>query len=82
MSGGIVWVLDEGDTLKGRLNPGHVKAYPVPPEQAGELKRLLQLHEQATGSKAAAEILRSFADWLPRFRAVISDEYLAFLKST
>ncbi len=80
MSGGIAWVLDEDDTLKDRLNPGHVKAYPVPPEQAGELKRLLQLHEQATGSKAAAEILRSFADWLPRFRTVISDEYLAFLK--
>ena len=28
----------------------------------------------------AAEILRAFADWLPKFRTVISDEYLAYLK--
>ena len=80
MSGGIAWVLDENDTLSERLNPGHVKAYPVPPEQSGELRRLLQLHEQATGSKKAGEILRAFSDWLPKFKAVISDEYLAYLK--
>ena len=80
MSGGIAWVLDEDGRLKDRLNPGHVKAYPVPPEQAGELMRLLQLHEKATGSKKAGQILRAFGDWLPKFRAVISDEYLDFLK--
>ena len=80
MSGGIAWVLDEDDTLRDRLNPGHVKLYAVPPGQAGELQRLLSLHERATGSKKAREILSAFDAYLPKFKAVISDEYLAFLK--
>ncbi len=80
MSGGVAWVLDENGKLKERLNTGHVKICPVSPEQAGELQRLLQMHEKATGSRKAKEILRDFDAWLPRFRAVISDEYLAYLK--
>ena len=80
MSGGVAWVLDENDQLKDRLNTGRVKIYPVSPEQAGELHRLLQMHEKATGSRKAKEILRDFEAWLPKFRAVISDEYLAYLK--
>ncbi|MBR4360236.1 MAG: glutamate synthase large subunit [Clostridia bacterium] len=80
MSGGIAWVLDEEDTLQDHMNPGHVKIYPVAPDQAGELQRLLQMHERATGSKKAGEILRAFHDYLPRFKTVISDEYRAYLK--
>ena len=80
MSGGVAWVLDESDKLKERLNTGHVKIYPVSSEQAGELQRLLQMHEKATGSRKAKEILRDFEAWLPKFRAVISDEYVAYLK--
>ncbi|MBP3719874.1 MAG: hypothetical protein J6J41_00920, partial [Clostridia bacterium] len=80
MSGGIAWVLDEADTLKEHMNPGHVKIYVVASNQAGELQRLLQLHERATGSKKAREILAHFYAYLPKFKAVISDEYLSFLK--
>ncbi len=80
MSGGIAWVLDEEDTLQARLNTGHVKTYPVTKDQAGELRRLLQMHEKATGSVKAKEILRAFDDYLPKFKTVISDEYLAYLK--
>ena len=80
MSGGIAWVLDEKDTLKDHMNPGHVKIYTVESNQAGELLRLLQLHERATGSKKAREILAHFDAYLPKFKAVISDEYLSFLK--
>ena len=80
MSGGIAWVLDEEDTLQARLNTGHVKTYPVTNDQAGELQRLLQMHEKATGSVKAKEILRAFDEYLPKFKAVISDEYLAYLK--
>ena len=80
MSGGIAWVLDEEDRLKDHMNPGHVKAYAVPSGQAGELQRLLQLHERATGSKKTKEILDNFDAYLPKFKAVISDEYLSFLK--
>jgi len=80
MSGGIAWVLDEKDDLQDRMNPGHVKICTVTSNQAGELQRLLQMHERATGSKKAREILTHFDAYLPKFKAVISDEYLSFLK--
>ena len=80
MSGGIAWVLDEKDDLPDHMNPGHVKIYTVPSNQAGELQRLLQMHERATGSKKVKEILAHFEAYLPKFKAVISDEYLSFLK--
>ena len=80
MSGGIAWVLDENGTLRDRLNTGHVKIYDVSPDQSAELQRLLSAHEKATGSRKAREILKDFDTWLPIFRAVISDEYLAYLK--
>ena len=82
MSGGIAWVLDEKDTLKDHMNPGHVKIYAIAPNQAGELQRLLQLHERATGSKKAKEILTHFDTYLPKFKAVISDEYLSWMKGS
>ncbi|MBO4837716.1 MAG: glutamate synthase large subunit, partial [Clostridia bacterium] len=80
MSGGIAWVLDEDHTLDRYLNTGHVRAYPVPESQADELCRLLLMHKKASGSRKAEEILQDLPAWLPRFRAVISDEYLAYLK--
>ena len=80
MSGGIAWVLDGDNTLQDHLNPAHVRIYPVSPEQAKELHQLLWMHEKKTGSRMAKEILLDFDAYLPRFKAVISDEYLAFLK--
>ena len=79
MSGGIAWVLDEDGTLESKLNTGHVKTYPVTAEQEDELKRLLTMHEKATGSAKAREILEHPAEYLPKFRTVISDEYRAWL---
>ena len=80
MSGGIAWVLDEDGSLAERLNRGHARMIPVSPEQAEELQRLLRMHEKATGSAKAREILRDFGTYLRRFRTVISDEYLDYLK--
>ena len=80
MSGGIAWVLDEDDQLSQRLNTGHVKAYPVSADQAGELKQLLKMHLEETGSPKARAILENFEDSLTRFKAVLSDEYLSYLK--
>ena len=54
--------------------------YPVSPALADELNRLLTMHVRATGSKKAAEILEHFDEYLPKFRAVIPDEYLSWLK--
>ncbi len=80
MSGGIAWVLDPEDTLKDHLNPGHVSLHPVSPEQRGELISLLTMHERATSSALAREILENPEEWMPRFKAVISDEYMNYLK--
>ena len=80
MSGGIAWVFDENEQLRQRLNTGHVKAYSVSAEQAEELRQLLEMHANATGSEKAKAILSDFESALPRFKAVISDEYLNYLK--
>ncbi len=80
MSGGIAWVLDEKGDLAGRVNGGLVGLRDVSPGQAAELKQLLEMHARYTGSKKAREILADFDAWLPRFRAVISDEYLAYIR--
>ena len=65
---------------KKQTDRNRMKAHEVAPEQAEELKRLLEMHAQATNSRKAAAILEDFDLWLPRFRAVISDEYLRYLK--
>ncbi|MGX8706803.1 MAG: glutamate synthase subunit alpha, partial [bacterium] len=80
MSGGIAWVLDENNRLESHINSGLVRVHAVTPEQADELKKLLELHAEHTNSSKAAEILADFDAWLPKFRAVISDEYLDQLR--
>ena len=72
--------MDEDGELQNRLNTGHVKLYPVSAAQSDELNRLLEMHLKATGSQKAREILEHFSEWLPKFKAVISDEYLNWLK--
>ena len=80
MSGGIAWVLDEEDTLQYCLNSGHVRIHNITEDQAEELKQLLRMHEQATGSRIARDLLGDFEKNLYKFKAVISDEYLNYLK--
>ena len=80
MSGGIAWVLDGDGTLRRRINSGLVKVHELTHEQALELRRLLEMHARHTDSRKATEILADFEAWLPSFKAVISDEYLNYLK--
>jgi glutamate synthase (ferredoxin) len=80
MSGGIAFVLDEDDDLKDRVNPGHVRVIPVSPDLVPELRSLIEMHFDATGSPKAKKILEHFDETLPGFRTVISDEYSSFLK--
>ena len=44
------------------------------------VKQLLEMHVKATGSAKAAGILADFGAWAGKFRAVISDEYLNWMK--
>ena len=80
MSGGIAFVLDEDDDLKDRVNPGHVRVIPVSPDLVPELRSLIEMHLEATGSPKAKKILEHFDETLPGFKTVISDEYSSFLK--
>lgn len=79
MSGGIAWVLNEEGTLESRINGSLVRVHEVTHEQAVELRKLLEMHARNTDSRRAMEILADFEAWLPRFKAVISDEYLNYL---
>ena len=80
MSGGIAFVLDEDDALAALINSSLVKVRPVSSEQVAELRRLLEMHVQHTNSRKGTDILCHFDDFLPKFKAVISDEYLNYLK--
>ena len=80
MSGGIAWVLDEDGALERRINGGLVNVHPLTREQAAELRQLLEMHARHTDSRNAMDILAGFEAWLPKFKAVISDEYLDYLK--
>ena len=82
MSGGIAWVLDADGTLERHINSGLVRVHEVTREQAVELRQLLELHARHTDSQRAMEILADFEAWLPKFKAVISDEYLDYLALT
>ncbi len=79
MSGGVAWVLDEAGTLESRINSALVNVHPLSDAQAAELRRLLEMHARHTDSRRAADILADFEAWLPKFKAVISDEYLSYL---
>ena len=80
MSGGIAWVLDDGDLLRSKLHAAGIRAYPVPDGQKEELRGLLALHARETGSRLARELLEGFDENVTRFKAVISDEYLAWMQ--
>ncbi|MBQ6348149.1 MAG: glutamate synthase subunit alpha [Clostridia bacterium] len=80
MSGGIAWVLDGDGTLENRVNSGLVRVHDLTRDQAVELRQLLEMHARHTDSRRAMEILADFEAWLPKFKAVISDEYLNYLK--
>jgi glutamate synthase (ferredoxin) len=80
MSGGIAWVLDADGTLERKINSGLVRVHALTHEQAVELRQLLEMHARHTGSQRAMDILANFEAWLPKFKAVISDEYLDYLR--
>ncbi len=79
MSGGIAWILDEDGTLADHINNDIVRIHEVTDKQVIELRRLLEMHVQYTDSAFAKDILAAFKLWLPMFKSVVSDDYLAYL---
>jgi glutamate synthase (ferredoxin) len=80
MSGGIAYVLDlEGDFAK-RCNPEMVGLSALTDEEEiAAVKKLIERHEEYTGSRRAATVLASWKDYLPKFVKVLPKDYARVL---
>jgi glutamate synthase (NADPH/NADH) large chain len=81
MTGGMAYLYDPDGEIDLRLNGETVIAVPV---ESGaweaQLKGLVERHVRETGSPRAAEILRHWAEELPRFRQIVPKEMLTRLE--
>ena len=74
MSGGIIYIYDESDTLVNRLNHSYVQPLLLAGgEELQELKALLKKHYEYTGSPRAFEILNNFEMSSQRFKKVVPE---------
>ena len=80
MTGGMAYLYDPEGETDLRLNTESVISVPVASEAwAAELRGLIQAHLMETSSPRAAEILRHWAEELPRFRQIVPKEMLTRL---
>jgi glutamate synthase (NADPH/NADH) large chain/glutamate synthase (ferredoxin) len=77
MSGGIAYVLDEDGAFARRCNMGMVGFEPPSPEDAAELRALVQEHSQRTDSPVAARVLAEFDELVAKgaFVKVMPHDY-------
>ena len=76
MSGGIAYVLDEDSHLYRNLNKDMISIEKMESKyDIQELKSLIQEHVEATGSERGAYILENFAEYLPKFKKIIPNDY-------
>ncbi|MBP5194357.1 MAG: glutamate synthase subunit alpha, partial [Lachnospiraceae bacterium] len=76
MSGGIAYVLDEGNKLYRNLNKQLVSMRSVESKEDIErLKGIIEKHALATGSKKAKEILDDFDSYIGSFKKIIPVDY-------
>ena len=75
MSGGTAYIYDIDGQFQSRLNPEMVVALPVKRQQdISELRHLVELHAEKTGSPRAREILDNWEATLPKLIRVIAKE--------
>ena len=68
MTGGLAYFLDEDGSFPTKVNPEIVKAQRViAPAGEQQLKELLALHGDRTGSQKAKTILANWSEYLPKF---------------
>ena len=70
MSNGIAYVLDEDHSLAGRCNAESVAVTALQETEADELRQLIRAHHERTRSPRAGALLRSWARYRTKFRAV------------
>ncbi|HMB73635.1 MAG TPA: glutamate synthase subunit alpha, partial [Gammaproteobacteria bacterium] len=81
MSGGIAFVLDAEGDFKRRCNLGTVELESVEePEDIAELRELIELHREYTGSTVAQRILDDWPDVLRQFVKVMPTDYKRVLE--
>jgi len=81
MSGGIAYVLDRNQLFDTRCNLEMVDVEPlVEEEDRQSLRKYLDRHVKATGSRNAIQILNTWEEMLPLFVKVIPVDYRAALK--
>ena len=82
MSGGIAYVLDEGNDLYKRLNKEMVASHELTSKyDVIELKTMIQEHVAATNSAKGKEVLAHFEEYLPKFKKIIPYDYERVLKT-
>ena len=81
MSAGIAYVLDEEGDFDRHCNMDMVELTLVESDQdVSELRSIIERHLAETGSPRAAEILRSWDEYLPRFLKVMPVGYKLLLE--
>ena len=76
MSGGVAYVLDEGNDLYRRLNKEMISSYEITSKyDVQELKEMIREHVAMTGSEKGREVLEHFEEYLPRFKKIIPHDY-------
>ena len=82
MSGGIAYVLDEGNDLYMRLNKEMVSSYEITSKyDVLELKEMIKEHVAYTNSEKGKLILDNFEEYLPKFKKIIPHDYERVLKT-
>ena len=83
MSGGVAYVLDEGNKLYRNLNKQLVNMESVDNKaDREELRRILEKHVEATGSKKGQRILEDFDAQVVHFKKIIPADYKEMLRLT
>ncbi|MFB3077893.1 MAG: hypothetical protein ACE1Y4_07775, partial [Lysobacterales bacterium] len=76
MSGGIAYIWDEHGDFKQKCNMGTVDLDPVDSEEdTAELRELIELHKEFTGSRQAERVLDAWPDVLDQFVKVMPVDY-------
>ncbi len=80
MSGGLAYVLDEDGTFRMRVNTSMVVVEDLAEDAHETVRDLVARYVAFTGSVRAADILRNWEEYLPRFVQVVPLEYRRVLE--
>jgi glutamate synthase (ferredoxin) len=81
MSGGIAYVLDENQEFSARCNRDMVDLERMDPEEAAEVRAMIQSHADYTDSERARSILARWRELAPRFVKVMPRDYKRMLRA-